>query len=299
MGYIFLSIALLTNNIKGYCGKQMSRYSAKLGDTLLICFFRMLMCIGTSAIILAVSGGFFGLDITPKLIGYAAFSGISTAILVAAWLFAANSSGYMMLEVFQMLGVGVTILMSFIVYREEITVRDVIGFCILVFAAYLMHAGTKVKPTLKTLAVVILCGLANGMTDFSQKAFTYSGMETTTAQFQLGSYVFAAATLILLFTAFTAIQRKNGETDGAAGAIAILKKTWIYVLIMAVCLYGNAYFKTEAANHLTAAKLYTLSQGGTMAIGTLMSAFLFKEKLTLKSGLSIAITFIGLLIINL
>ena len=295
MGYLFLAIALLTNNIKGYCGKQMSRYSAKLNDTLLICFFRMLMCIGTSAIILAVTGGFFGLEITPKLIGYAAFSGISTAILVAAWLFAANSSGYMMLEVFQMLGVGVTILMSFVIYKEEITVRDIIGFCILVFAAYLMHAGTKIKPTLKTLAVVILCGLANGMTDFSQKAFIYSGLDTTTAQFQLCSYVFAAVTLIILYTAMTA----GKKTEEKNGATAILKKTWYFVLIMAVCLYANSYFKTEAANYLSAAKLYTLSQGGTMAIGTLMSAFLFKEKLTLKSGISIAITFLGLLIINL
>ena len=296
MGYIYLAIALLTNNIKGYCGKQMSRYSAKLNDTLLICFFRMLMCIGTSAIILAVTGGFFGLEITLKLIGYAAFSGVSTAILVAAWLFAANSSGYMMLEVFQMLGVGVTILMSFAFYREEITLRDMIGFCVLVFAAYLMHAGTKVKPTLKTLAVVILCGLANGMTDFSQKAFIYSGLDTTTAQFQLCSYVFAAATLILLYTAMTA-GKKPEDNDG--GAVAILKKTWYFVLIMAVCLYGNSFFKTEAANYLSAAKLYTLSQGGTMAIGTLMSAFLFKEKLTPKSYASIVITFIGLLIINL
>ena len=296
MGYIFLAIALLTNNIKGYCGKQMSRYSAKLNDTLLICFFRMLMCIGTSAIILAVTGGFFGLEITPKLIGYAAFSGISTAILVAAWLFAANSSGYMMLEVFQMLGVGVTILMSFAFYREEITLRDMIGFCVLVFAAYLMHAGTKIKPTLKTLAVVILCGLANGMTDFSQKAFIYSGLDTTTAQFQLCSYVFAASTLILLYTAMTT---GNKPEDNDGGAVAILKKTWYFVLIMAVCLYGNSFFKTEAANYLSAAKLYTLSQGGTMAIGTLMSAFIFKEKLTLKSYASIAITFIGLLIINL
>ena len=296
MGYIFLAIALLTNNIKGYCGKQMSRYSAKLNDTLLICFFRMLMCIGTSAIILAVTGGFFGLEITPKLIGFSAFSGISTAILVAAWLFAANSSGYMMLEVFQMLGVGVTIFMSFVFYREEITVRDIISFAILVFAAYLMHAGTKVKPTFKTLAVVILCGLANGMTDFSQKAFIYSGLDTTTAQFQLCSYVFAAATLILLYTAMTA-GKKPEDNDG--GAVAILKKTWYFVLIMAVCLYGNSFFKTEAANYLSAAKLYTLSQGGTMAIGTLMSAFIFKEKLTLKSYASIAITFIGLLIINL
>ena len=295
MGYIFLAIALLTNNIKGYCGKQMSRYSAKLNDTLLICFFRMLMCIGTSAIILAVTGGFFGLEITPKLIGYAAFSGISTAILVAAWLFAANSSGYMMLEVFQMLGVGVTILMSFVIYKEEITVRDVIGFCVLVFAAYLMHAGTKIKPTLKTLAVVILCGLANGMTDFSQKAFIYSGLDTTTAQFQLCSYVFAAVTLIVLYTAMTA----GKKTEEKNGATAILKKTWYFVMIMAVCLYANSYFKTEAANYLSAAKLYTLSQGGTMAIGTLMSAFLFKEKLTLKSYASIVITFIGLLIINL
>jgi drug/metabolite transporter (DMT)-like permease len=186
--------------------------------------------------------------------------------------------------------------MSFVFYREEITIRDIIGFCVLVFAAYLMHAGTKVKPTFKTLAVVILCGLANGMTDFSQKAFIYSGLDTTTAQFQLCSYIFAAATLIVLYTAMTA-GKKPEDNDG--GAVAILKKTWYFVLIMAVCLYGNSFFKTEAANYLSAAKLYTLSQGGTMAIGTLMSAFIFKEKLTLKSYASIAITFIGLLIINL
>jgi drug/metabolite transporter (DMT)-like permease len=91
--------------------------------------------------------------------------------------------------------------------------------------------------------------------------------------------------------------KKPEDNDG--GAVAILKKTWYFVLIMAVCLYGNSFFKTEAANYLSAAKLYTLSQGGTMAIGTLMSAFLFKEKLTLKSYASIVITFIGLLIINL
>lgn len=296
MGYFYLGIALLTNNIKGYCGKQMSRYSAKLNDTLMICFFRMLMCIGTSALILAVTGGFFGLEITGKLIAYSAFSGISTAILVAVWLFAANSSGYMMLEVFQMLGVGVTIIMSFIFFKEEITVRDVIGFCVLVFAAYLMHAGTKVKPSIKTLAVVLFCGFANGMTDFSQKAYVYSGLDTTTAQFQLCSYVFAAVTLILLYTAMT-VGKKQEKSD--SGATAILKKTWYFVLIMAVCLYANSYFKTEAANLLSAAKLYPLNQGGTMAIGTLMSAFLFKEKLTLKSYASIAITFIGLLIINL
>ena len=297
MGYIYLAISVLANNIKGYCGKQMSRFSAKLNDTLLICFFRMLMCIATSTVILAFTGGFFGLEITGKLIAYSAFSGISTAILVAVWLFAANSSGYMMLEVFQMLGVGVTILFSFIFYKEAITLRDIIGFCVLVFAAYLMHAGTKVKPTLKTLAVVILCGFANGMTDFSQKAFTYSGLDTTTAQFQFCSYFFAAVTLIILYTAMTAGKKK--EEGEKSGAVAILKKTWFYVLIMAVCLYGNAYFKTEAATLLSAAKLYPMSQGGTMAIGTLMSAFLFKEKLTLKSYASIAITFIGLLIINL
>ena len=296
MGYLYISIALLTNNIKGYCGKQMSRYSAKLNDTLLICFFRMLMCIGTSVIVLAITGGFFGFEITGRLIAYAAFSGVSTSTLVAAWLFAANSSGYMMLEVFQMLGVGVTILMSFIVYSEKITVRDIIGFCVLVFAAYLMQAGLKVRPTLKVFAVVLLCGLANGLADFSQKAFIYSGLDNTTAQFQLCSYVFAAVTLIFFYTVMS-IGKKKESAD--SGAVAILKKTWYFVLIMAICLYANSFFKTEAASYLSAAKLYTLNQGGTMAIGTLMSAFLFKEKLTPKSYASIVITFIGLLIINL
>ena len=101
----------------------------------------------------------------------------------------------------------------------------------------------------------------------------------------------------MLYTVMSATRQKDEATGG--GAVAILKKTWYYVLIMAVCLYGNACFKTEAATLLSAAKLYPMSQGGTMALGTLMSAFIFKEKLTLKAYASIAITFIGLLIINL
>jgi multidrug transporter EmrE-like cation transporter len=68
---------------------------------------------------------------------------------------------------------------------------------------------------------------------------------------------------------------------------------------MAVCLFANSYFKTVAAQHLDAIKLYPLNQGGAVILSLLMSSILFKEKINAKCILGIALSFVALLMINL
>jgi len=76
------------------------------------------------------------------------------------------------------------------------------------------------------------------------------------------------------------------------------RKVFGYVVVMAICLFLNSYFRTLAAAHLDAVLLYPLSQSAALILSTLMSHFFFKEKITPKCIIGIVITFIGLLIIN-
>ena len=68
---------------------------------------------------------------------------------------------------------------------------------------------------------------------------------------------------------------------------------------MSVCLFLNSYFKTMAAGILPSAILYPLSQGASLILSSFMSMLFFKEKLTAKCITGIALSFAGLLIINL
>mgnify|MGYP002520371429 CR=1 FL=1 len=103
--------------------------------------------------------------------------------------------------------------------------------------------------------------------------------------------MFAALVLVIAY-AVTCKRAPDGEKGD-------LKKIFGYVLVMAICLFANSYFKTLAARYLCAVLLYPLSQGCAMILSAIMSAALFKERLTPKAMIGIITAFAGLLIINL
>ena len=72
-----------------------------------------------------------------------------------------------------------------------------------------------------------------------------------------------------------------------------------YILVMAICLFANSFFKTLAAGHLSAVLLYPLNQGVSLILASLMSWVFFREKLSLKAILGILTAFVGLLLVNL
>ncbi|MBR6564521.1 MAG: hypothetical protein IKK71_03690 [Clostridia bacterium] len=72
-----------------------------------------------------------------------------------------------------------------------------------------------------------------------------------------------------------------------------------YILVMAVCLFLNSYYKTLAAFCLPSVILYPLNQALALILSTVMSAVLFHEKITLKAVIGIFTAFVGLLLINM
>jgi len=89
------------------------------------------------------------------------------------------------------------------------------------------------------------------------------------------------------------LPREGGDVAGN------FKKALPLLLIMAAALFGNSFFKTEAAKHLDAAVLFPLTHGCALLLSSLMAALFFKEKITAKSAIGLTLIFIAMLIINL
>lgn len=298
MGYLFLTLALLAGMAKGFCGKKTSGYVEKTRDAFLINIIRMVLCTVTGIVVVLCSGH------TPFLIPDAKgfliclLSGASTAFFVAFWLLAIRKSAYMLMDVFLLAGTLIPMLLSSAFFNESIKLHQWGGFLLLFIAVIIMcsyNSTIKEKLSFASLFLLVITGIMGGITNFSQKLFVNICTETPASVFNLYTYIFSAVTLIIFFIIFTKTDKEQGP---GISFTAIPLKMFIYIVIMAVCLFANSFFNTKAAYLLDSAKMYPFEQGASLVLSSLMSATFFKERLTGKAVVGIVLTFIALLIIN-
>lgn len=310
MGYLFLGVALLCGVTKGYCGKRSSGYVTEFRDSMLINLIRMLLCILFGCVMLGFGGSFASLAVSTEMLLVTAVSGITTSVFVITWLLSVRRGAYMFVDVFLMLGVMITILLSWGSFGEAVTLRQGIGFVILVGAVILMcsyQRSVKGGVTVGAILLLVLCGASTGLTDFSQKWFVNRFSEVPIAVFQFYTYLFSAITLAVFYVTLGLIERKR-TARGAASSEPAYRRTLReklppallgYIFVMALCLYLHSFFKTKAAGLLTATQLYPLNQGGALLLSTVMAAVCFHEKPRASSVIGLILAFAALLLINL
>ena len=293
MGYLFLGISLLAGATKGFCGKTISGKIESIKGTFYVNMIRMLLCV-VIGFFVVIPEGLSSLNIDPKILMITAVSGISTSVFVASWIIAVKRGAFVMLDVFLTLGVGITVALCRIFFSEAIGVNQYVGYCMLIIAAYIMCSySSKIKGGLniKSFLILVLCGVANGLADFSQKWFVHSVPDGSIGLFNFYTYVFSSMTLILLFLIENKIEKK--ENDGKSFQI------FFVLCVMAICLFANSYFKVLAAKYIDSATLYPLSTGMALIFSVLMASLFFKEKATARCITGVAITFAALIIMNL
>lgn len=300
MGYLFLSIALAAGITKGYCGKKTS-FAIVLGsDSMIMNVLRMLLCIFIGFALILFTESIGDLWVDGNLLLVFALSGIASAAFVVSWLLSVRSGAYMMVEVFLLVGVIIPIVLCRILFAEEIGIWQIVGIALLLAAVFIMctyNASIKGKMKISSFLLLILCGVSNGLADFSQKLFVKTAPEGSAAVFNFYTYVFAAAVLLAAYFVFRQAD-KRGETQPRK-PLEVIKPIWIYVVIMAICLFANSFFKTQAAQYLDAVQLYPLNQGCAVVLSLLMSAILFKERINAKCIVGICLSFVALIMINL
>lgn len=293
MGYILLAISLLAGATKGYCGKKMGAFAQNTTSAVLLNLIRMAVCAALGMLLLLLCNDVSQLKFNPRLFALSALSGISTSVFVITWIMAVRKSAYMLLDVFLMLGTLVPILLSFFAFDEQILLNQWLGLFVLVVAVIIMCSysnSIKTGLSLSSFALLAVCGLSNGITDFLQKCFVKTMAEDTLPVFNFYTYLFATVTLAVLYLLFSLKEKPRFE-NGVRGK-------YVYVFVMSATLIINSYFKTKAAAYIDSAQLYPLNQGCALILSALMAAVFFKERLTPKAIIGIVTAFAGLLIIN-
>lgn len=294
MGYLFLSFALAAGLTKGYCGKRTSGFMSSFSDASFASFIRMLFCAAFGFLIVVISGNVAELLPSVNMLLVSLLSGVASAFFVLSWLVEVRKSAFMLVDIFLMLGVVLTLVLSKIFFNEAIKFTQWLGVALLFVSVLLMcsyNNSIKTKLKISSLLMMTLCGASFGVTDFSQKLFVKVLPSGSAAVFNFYTYIFSGLTLLLVYC----ISRKAGKSEKAQFPKEIVG----YILVMAVCLFLNSFFKTLAANHLDAVLLYPLNQGSALILNSVMCAVAFREKLNFKGILGISIAFIALVVINL
>lgn len=298
MGYLYLSLALAFGLIKAYCGKRSSSSAVCSYNAILINTVRMVLCVIFGLIIVLIGGISSFVGTTRELILISLLSGVSTAAFTVSWLMAVNTNAYMIVEVFVMGGTIIPLTLSSVLYHEKTTLLQIVGILLLLVAVYCMstyRSKEKIKLSIKALLILLLCALSSGISDFSQKLYIREAAKANVSLFNLYTYIFAALTLLTIFFFLRAKEKKNGIPTPAK---KILKPILHYIVIMAICLFLNAYFKTSAAGFLDSIILYPLNQGSAVILSLLMSVVLFKEKTTPKGVFGIVLSVVAMVLIN-
>ena len=298
MGYLFLAISLLAGITKGYCGKKTSGYVNGYSGAMLANFVRMFFCIVIGFVMILIGENLKLVYPDTRLLVISAVSGISTSIFVVCWLISFKKGAYMMLDVFLMLGVLVPISAGYILFSEKIKTTQWLGILILIIAAFIMcsyNNSIKEKLSFSSFCMLLICGGANGTTDFMQKLFVKELPQVPVSIFNFYTYLFSAAVLGVFYILLRTKERKNGEAEG----VSEVKHIMGYIAIMSVCLFANSFFKTKAAAYLDSVQLYPLNQGLSLTLSTIMAAVLFHEKMTWKCILGLLLAFAGLVVINM
>jgi len=298
MGYLFVLAALFCGVTKGYCGKKTSGCIKQFPSTMLFNAVRMLICIPIGLIfVLLGTGTLSSLAVDGYALLTMLMSGIATSVFVVSWIIVIRQGAYMMVDVFLTLGVIVPVILCAVIFGEAVKWNQIVGILMLAVAAYIMCTySNRIKEKMKvhTYILLVVCGVANGLTSFSQKWFRYAAPEIDVSVFNLYTYVFSS---VVLLACFFIVGR--GTKEAAHEVMSQKKKLGVYVVIMSLCLFLHSLFSTMAAGHLSASQLYPLMQGGGLTLSMVMSAVLFKEKITVRCVVGILITFAALLIINL
>ena len=299
MGYLYLAGALASNFAKGVSAKLLSGLTSSHRKAYLFTFFRMSLCLLIAVAIIGAQGQFSAMAVAPAILLISLLSGAGQAAQSITWLLSARKDALLLVEVFVMLGVFVTVFLSWGLLGEAPTALQLGGLVLLLIASLVIcsyNSRIKTKLTPSAFMLLFICGLASGVTDFTQKWFSVhaNGVPLTVFNF----YNFVACTVIVGIFALATLKQVSHPVQSIKALRPTAKWLALYIGVMAIGLYGYTYFKTAAAAHLSAVQLYPLFQGFTL-LNTCIIARLFKEKITLRAVIGLLIAFAGLLLINI
>lgn len=302
--FLFFSLILAQVGItaKQYVMKLCGKRASGAFNSVCINMARAAICLIVSVIIWIVSGG-GSTSLTGHLI--IALAGIGTAFNLFTWIISSTLVSLTLIESVSMIGSLVLplILAPYLYEGDTVSPIQWVG-CGLVFASvfFFMNKGTGEKKhggTLKKAAVVIVCAVSTTVASIFKKYYTFhitANGQGSIEYFTFISFVVVLAVFALLFSIFYRVEKK---AVGDEGRVELpYKKVGVYIIIAAASLYINELFASYASQ-LPSAIYYPLSKGLAVLCTFLLDVIAFKDRVTVKKLIGLAVVIAAIIMVNL
>ena len=312
MAYIFVFISLVFLWIKGYCGKKIGTQMASKGDSLLFTLIRMLFCILIGFFPIAFGGELSALAIDAPMFWISLLAGVSTAALLVGWIMSVQYNTMVMVDVVNTMATIFPAILCAIFFSEAILPQKMIGFLVILVAAWILAGGSKAdkkKLTLIGCVFLALSSFGEGVYSFTQQLYkhycTEEGMYFTGNAYSkviylFYSYLFAAAFLLLVFIGYVIFRKTTATPDGPTyRPFVAVPKALPYIAVMAACLFAASYLQTAATGDygMPSQVMYPLIKGGCLATVNL-TGLCFGERITKRTVAGTIVSVIGILIMS-
>ena len=192
-------------------------------------------------------------------------------------------NGIVLSSIFMKLGLLVPMVLSVVFFRELPTWPQIVGFCIAIFAIFLINGkGEKGKDRLswQLLAMLVLCGGSDAMS----KIFKVMGPEKLSNQFLFYTFAFALVLCIALV-----IHKK--ERPGI--------RELLFGTAIGIPNFFSSKFLLLALADLPAVVVFPSFSIATMLVATLAGVFFFKEQMGKRRLLALLAILAALLLLNI
>ena len=305
MGLIFLFLTNLSGATKAVCMKKCGKLLPGKENSVRINFFRTLICIFVSLIIFLVSGSKVSWEKSYIWI----LSGISNAGLLFFWLLCSERASLLQVETFGLIGSMVfPLFFAPLLYEgESVGIMQWCGMSCLLIAVVVLSRGKEnnketsdhgKKAGVDTVFFLIFLVLSNAGVSITQKLFaTRIGVEFL-PHFNLMTFsvVLICYGSIMIFEKIHTKRVVSSENDENV-------KPWIrpmiYIAIAALAIYAYQYFGAIASGELSSALYYPLVSGISISLTTLSDIFIFKQKFTRYTLISLIFVIAAIVMINI
>ena len=302
---VYFFIVALMRVAQKVCSKQVSKQVA--GKTFIhYCgYYNLISCI--FAFFAFAVGGFKGINWPTVLC--ALMTGLCLAIELFANLEALKGTSLIVAQMFSVGGLVIPCLVGDWFFNEKMSLWQWLGLLLFAVAMYFMVSSDKTKEetkgqrlSLKTIVMLVVVLLAGGGTMVAQKVFGKVVVDGNVATY---SFLMFAINALIFYTCHLCIAIKERwkvgvssvESDCAKGN-SLSKTLLIFGAILAFAVFVINMLVTELGKHVDSAILFSVSYAISIIMTILVGAIYYKEKLTWKRYLGIALCVAALAIIN-
>lgn len=195
-----------------------------------------------------------------------------------------HKNGMVMSSTFGKLGVLVPTAMSFLLFKETLIFRQVIGFALAIIAIILIYFEKESLSSVTSKGFLIFYMLIAGITDSSIALYDHYGSALYKNQFLLINFIFA-----FIFSIFFLIKRREKFSY----------QDLLFGLILGIPNYFSSRFMLQALESVPAIIAYPISSICGMLFISLIGALVFKEHLSQKKIIALGIIIFAVVMLNL